>query len=63
MRKSPTGALPLPVSVHYPQPVLLPPHASPTASPEPLRAMLVDGTAASARIASAEAISFFVFDI
>ena len=27
------------------------------------RAMLVDGTAASATIASAEAISFFVFDI
>jgi hypothetical protein len=26
-------------------------------------AMLVDGTAASARIASAEAINFFVFDI
>jgi hypothetical protein len=42
---------------------LLPPQASCTAWPEPLRTMLVDGTAASETIASAEAISFFVFDI
>ena len=47
----------------YTQPVLLPPQANCTASPEPLRTMLVDGTAASETIASAEAISFFVFDI
>lgn len=51
------------MQVHYTQPVLLPPQASCTASPEPLRTMLVDGTAASETIASAEAISFFVFDI
>jgi hypothetical protein len=58
-----TGALPLPVQIHYTQPTLLPPQASCTAWPEPLRTMLVDGTAASETIASAEAISFFVFDI
>jgi hypothetical protein len=49
--------------IHYTQPTLLPPQASCTAWPEPLRTMLVDGTAASETIASAEAISFFVFDI
>ena len=64
MRKSPeTGALPLPAQVHYTQPALPLPQANCTASPEPLRTMLVDGTAASETIASAEAISFFVFDI
>ena len=64
MRKSPEpGLFLLLCRSIYTQPVLLPPQASCTASPEPLRAMLVDGTAASARIASAEAISFFVFDI
>lgn len=47
----------------YTQPLLLLPQASCTASPEPLRTMFVDGTAASETIASAEAISFFVFDI
>jgi hypothetical protein len=52
-----------PVQIHYTQPTLLPPQASCSAWPEPLRTMLVDGTAASETIASAEAISFFVFDI
>lgn len=48
----------------YPQPVVEPaPHATDTPSPEPLRATLVDGTAASARTASDAASSFFVFDI
>ena len=51
------------LQIHYTQPTLLPPQASCTTSPEPLRTMLVDGTAASETIASAEAISFFVFDI
>ncbi len=63
MRKSPNRGSPSSVQIHHTQPVLLPPQASRTAAPEPLRAMLVDGTAASARIASAAAISFFVFDI
>ena len=64
MRKSPeAGLFLLPGQIHYTQPVLLPPQASCTAWPEPLRTMLVDGTAASETIASAEAISFFVFDI
>jgi hypothetical protein len=63
MRKSPRPGLFLSLQVHYTQPVLLPPQANCTASPEPLRTMLVDGTAASETIASAEAISFFVFDI
>jgi hypothetical protein len=64
MRKSPEpGPFLIAVQAHYTQPVLLPPQASCTASPEPLRTMLVDGTAASETIASAEAISFFVFDI
>jgi hypothetical protein len=65
MRKSPEpGLFQFGVKASYtPHPVLVPPQASCTASPEPLRAMLVDGTAASAAIASAEAISFFVFDI
>jgi hypothetical protein len=44
-------------------PVLPLPHASCTPSLAPPRMMLVDGTAASETIASAEAISFFVFDI
>src|SRR5580765_3507584 len=59
----PQPGLSLHVQIHYTQPVLPLPQASCTASPEPLRAMLVDGTAAIARIASVEAISFFVFDI
>jgi hypothetical protein len=64
LRKSPgTGLFLSFVQIHYTQPALLLPHASCTASPEPLRTMLVDGTAASETIASAEAISFFVFDI
>jgi hypothetical protein len=42
--------------------VLVPPHASAIGA-EPLRAMLVDGTAAIETIASPVAISFFVFDI
>jgi hypothetical protein len=64
MRKSPSrGSSSPPVQIHYTQPTLLPPQASWTAWPEPLRTMLVDGTAASETIASAEAISFFVFDI
>jgi hypothetical protein len=64
MRKSPNrGSSSPPVQIHYTQPTLLPPQASCTAWPEPLRTMLVDGTAASETIASAEAISFFVFDI
>jgi hypothetical protein len=48
---------------YYTQPVLPLPQASCIAWPEPLRTMLVDGTAARETIASAEAISFFVFDI
>jgi hypothetical protein len=44
-------------------PVLPLPHASCTPSLAPPRMRLVDGTAASETIASAEAISFFVFDI
>lgn len=56
-----------PRHVHHGQPVhpppAPPPHASCTLSAEPLRAMLVDGTAANATIASAAAISLFVFDI
>src|SRR5580765_8344598 len=44
------------VQIHYTQPVLPLPQASRTSAPEPMWAMLVDGTAASARIASAEAI-------
>jgi hypothetical protein len=63
MRKSPKPGPFLFLHIHYRQPVLVPPQASCTASPEPLRTMLVDGTAASETIASAEAISFFVFDI
>jgi hypothetical protein len=64
MRKSPKPGLFSPVQVvHYTQPVLELPQASCTAWPEPLRTMLVDGTAASETIASAEAINFFVFDI
>jgi hypothetical protein len=64
MRKSHNrGSSSPPVQNHYTQPTLLPPKASCTAWPEPLRTMLVDGTAASETIASAEAISFFVFDI
>ena len=63
MRKSPRAGLFLSGTAHYRQPVLVPPQASCTAWPEPLRTMLVDGTAASETIASAEAISFFVFDI
>ncbi len=64
MRKSPEAGLFLSGRRSiYTQPVLLPPQASWTAWPEPLRTMLVDGTAASETIASAEAISFFVFDI
>jgi hypothetical protein len=64
MRKSPEAGLFLSCAeIHHTQPVLLPPQASCTAWPEPLRTMLVDGTAASETIASAEAISFFVFDI
>ena len=51
------------MQTYYTQPPLLLPQASRTAAPEPTWAMLVDGTAASARIASAEATSFFVFDI
>jgi hypothetical protein len=51
------------VQIPYTQPALLFPQANCTTSPEPLRTMLVDGTAASETIASAEAISFFVFDI
>ena len=47
----------------YTQPALPLPQARCIAGPEPLRTMLVDGTAASETIASAEAISFFVFDI
>jgi hypothetical protein len=47
----------------YWHPVLLEPQASCTLFPEPLRATLVDGTAASARTASVAATSFFVFDI
>ena len=63
MRKSPNRGSSSPVQSAYTQPVLLLPQASCTAWPEPLRTMLVDGTAASETIASAEAISFFVFDI
>jgi hypothetical protein len=63
MRKSPNWGSSSPLQVHYTQPVLPLPQASCTAWPEPLRTMLVDGTAASETIASAEAISFFVFDI
>jgi hypothetical protein len=64
VRKSPEPGLFLSfVQIHYTQPALLFPQASWTAWPEPLRTMLVDGTAASETIASAEAISFFVFDI
>ena len=64
MRKSPEAGLFLSWRRSiYTQPELLFPQASCTASPEPLRTMLVDGTAASETIASAEAISFFVFDI
>ena len=64
MRKSPDrGSSSPPEQIYYTQPTLLPPQASCTAWPEPLRTMLVDGTAASETIASAEAISFFVFDI
>jgi hypothetical protein len=63
MRKSPNRGSSSRSQIHYTQPVLLPPQASCTAWPEPLRTMLVDGTAASETIASAEAISFFVFDI
>ncbi len=51
------------MQIPYTQPALLFPQANCTTSPEPLRTMLVDGTAASETIASAEAISFFVFDI
>ena len=51
------------MQIRYTQPVLPLPQTSCTASLEPLRTMLVDGTAASETIASAEAISFFVFDI
>lgn len=39
------------------------PHATDTPSPEPLRATLVDGTAASARTASDAASSFLALDI
>ena len=64
MRKSPVSGLFLfRMQTYYTQPALLLPQASRTAAPEPTWAMLVDGTAASARIASAEATSFFVFDI
>jgi hypothetical protein len=64
VRKSPKPGLFLTrAQIHYRQPVLPPPQASCTTSLEPLRTMLVDGTAASETIASAEAISFFVFDI
>jgi hypothetical protein len=64
MRKSPaSGALPSAELDPYWQPVLLVPQASATPSPKPLRAMLVDGTAAIETIASPVAISFFVFDI
>lgn len=61
------GAVPGLLASHlhlYPQPVDEPaPHTTGTLSPEPPRATLVDGTAASARTASDAASSFFVFDI
>jgi hypothetical protein len=63
MREEPQVGSSLSLTIRYTQPVLPFPQASCTASPEPLRTMLVDGTAASETIASAEAISFFVFDI
>ena len=53
-----------PVSASYWQPpVLVPPHASCALWLAPLRAMLVDGTAAMETIASPVATSFFIFDI
>ncbi len=63
MRKSPERGPSSCCAVRYTHPLLLLPQANCTASPEPLRTMLVDGTAARETIASAEAISFFVFDI
>lgn len=63
MRKSPYRGSSSSCRSYDAQPVLPLPQASCTAWPEPLRTMLVDGTAASETIASAEAISFFVFDI
>jgi hypothetical protein len=50
-------------SLYWQPPVLVPPHASCAIGAEPLRAMLVDGTAAIETIVSPVAISFFVFDI
>src|SRR5205809_5882707 len=61
--EEPQPGLLLSCAIHYRQPVLPLPQASCIAWPEPLRTMLVDGTAASETIASAEAINFFVFDI
>jgi hypothetical protein len=63
MKEEPQPGPFLSSEIRYTQPVLPFPQASCTAWPEPLRTMLVDGTAASETIASAEAISFFVFDI
>ena len=64
MRKSPNRGSSSPRAGPLTRNRVLPlPQASCTAWPEPLRTMLVDGTAASETIASAEAISFFVFDI
>jgi hypothetical protein len=63
MRKSPNRGSSSHVQFAYTQPELPLPQARCIAWPEPLRTMLVDGTAASETIASAEAISFFVFDI
>ena len=63
MRKSPNRGSTSPAQSAYTQPALPLPQARCIASPEPLRTMLVDGTAASETIASAEATSFFVFDI
>jgi len=50
-------------SSYWQPPVLVPPHASCALWPAPLRAMVVDGTAAMETIASPVATSFFIFDI
>jgi hypothetical protein len=63
MRKSPNRGPPSSYAETYTQPELLLPHATCTPWLVPLRTKLVDGTAAIEAIASAEAISFFVFDI
>ena len=57
MKGSPHGPI-------YAHPLLpLAPQATGRLSTEPVRAMLVAGTAASDTVASAAASSFFVFDI